>query len=186
MAMLNMDEAVRDEIEQIRRMFDASAIDLRVACPGIVQEVDYDRQVLTVQLAIRERLNKQGDGIFEDVEVPILPDVPFFVYTGGDYCITLPIKPGDDCLVVFGDSCMDAWWQNGGVQNQIERRRHDLSDGFAIVGFRSQPAVVTNYSQNTAQYRNKAGDAYVEIDGNNINIIASGDITINGRNVFIN
>ena len=186
MPILNLDERNQDDIEQVRRILDAASIDLRVCSPGIVKEVDYERQVLTVQLAIRERLNPKGDGNLEDVEIPILPDVPFFIYTGGNYCITLPIKPGDDCLVVFGDNCIDAWWQNGGVQNQIERRRHDLSDGFAIVGFRSQPAVVTNYSTDTAQMRNKAGDAYVEIDGNNINIIAAGDITINGRNVFIN
>ena len=81
---------------------------------------------------------------------------------------------------------MDAWWQSGGIQNQVESRRHDLSDGFAIVGFRSQPAVVFGYSAGTAQLRNKAGDAYVEIAGSNINIVASGDITINGATVNIN
>ena len=73
---------------------------------------------------------------------------------------------------------MDAWWQSGGVQNQVERRRHDLSDGFAIVGFRSQPDVVTNYSSSTAQMRNRAGDAYVEISGNTINIKAAGGVNI--------
>lgn len=73
---------------------------------------------------------------------------------------------------------MDAWWQSGGVQNQVERRRHDLSDGFAIVGFRSQPDVVSNYSSSTAQMRNRAGDAYVEISGNTINIKAAGGVNI--------
>ena len=96
------------------------------------------------------------------------------------------VIPGDDCLVVFGDCCIDAWWQSGGVQNQVERRRHDLSDGFAIVGFRAQPNVVTGYSSDTAQLRNESGDAYIEISGSDINIIASGNITINGATVSLN
>ena len=183
--MLNTMERAQDRTELMRRIMDTVAFDLRVACPGIIKSVNTQRQTCTVQLAIRERL-KRGEGRIENVDIPTLLDVPFFVYTGGGYCLTLPIKPGDDCLVVFGDNCMDAWWQSGGVQNQVERRRHDLSDGFAIVGFRSQPAVVTGYSANTAQLRNKAGDAYVEISGSNINIKASGNISIMGANVYIN
>ena len=35
------------------------------------------------------------------------------------------------------DRCIDAWMQSGGVQNPMTGRRHDLSDGFALVGFRS-------------------------------------------------
>ena len=182
--MLNTDDRTRDQVEQMRRILGTFGADLRVACPGIIKSVDFKRQTCEVQLAIRERMNNEGD--LKDVDVPILPDVPFLIYSGGGYCVTLPIQPGDDCLVVFGDCCMDAWWQNGGVQNQIEKRRHDLSDGFAIVGFRSQPAVVTGYSPTTAQFRNKSGDAYIEIDGSNINIKASGNITINGATVNIN
>jgi hypothetical protein len=158
-----------DRIEQQRRIFDNLGVNLRVAAPGIIHDVDFKRQTCTVQLAIREKL-RDNEGNINDVEIPLLPDVPFFVYSGGGYCLTLPIAPGDDCLVVFGDNCMDAWWQSGGIQNQVERRRHDLSDGFAIVGFRSQPDVVSGYSSSTAQMRNKAGDAYIEISGSNINI----------------
>ncbi|MBR2216406.1 MAG: hypothetical protein IJ849_11730 [Selenomonadaceae bacterium] len=183
--MMNTAERTLDSIEQRRRIQDSFAIDLRVAAPGVIQTVDYARQTCTVQLAIREKL-RHSDGSIEDVEIPTLLDVPFFVYSGGGYCLTLPIAPGDDCLVVFGDNCMDAWWQSGGVQNQVERRRHDLSDGFAIVGFRSQPQVVSGYSAGTAQLRNKAGDAYIEIAGSNINIVAAGNVTINGATVNIN
>jgi hypothetical protein len=183
--MLNVTAHTQDKLEQRARFLDAYGIDLRVAAPAIVRSVDYKRQTVTCQLAIRERLN-DGQGNLTWVDIPELLDVPFMVYSGGGYCLTLPIKPGDDCLVIFGDSCMDAWWQSGGVQNQIERRRHDLSDGFAIVGFRSQPVVVSGYSNGSAQLRNEAGDAYIEIAGSNINIKASGKITINGATVNIN
>lgn len=176
--MLKVSERLAEEIEQSKREMDGFALDLRVAAPGMIQSVDYARQTCTVQLAIRERMNRGG--VLDWAEIPLLPDVPFFVYSGGGYCLTLPVQPGDDCLVVFGDSCIDAWWQSGGVQNQAEKRRHDLSDGFAIVGFRSQPHVVSGYSPGTAQLRNASGDAAIEISGSAINIKAAGGVTISG------
>jgi len=176
--MLKVSERLAEEIEQSKREMDGFAFDLRVAAPGIIQSVDYARQTCTVRLAICERMNRGG--VLEWAEIPLLPDVPFFVYSGGGYCLTLPIQPGDDCLVVFGDNCIDAWWQSGGVQNQAEKRRHDLSDGFALVGFRSQPSVVGGYSPDTAQLRNASGDASIEISGSTINIKAAGGVTISG------
>ena len=182
--MLKISERITDEIEQSKRELDAFGLDLHVAAPGIIRSVDYARQTCTVQLAIRERMNRGG--VLAWAEIPILPDVPFFVYSGGGYCLTLPIQPGDDCLVVFGDNCMDAWWQSGGVQNQVEKRRHDLSDGFALVGFRSQPGVVGGYSAGTAQLRNAAGDAYIEISGSDINIRAAGEVNIKAGHIGLN
>lgn len=175
--MIHSNERTMDEIEIARRTLDAASIDLRVAAPGIIQSVDYGRQTCTVQLAIREQLNHEGD--LEWVDIPTLPDVPLFVYSGGGYCLTLPVQPGDECLVVFGDCCIDAWWQNGGVQNQADHRRHDLSDGFAIVGFRSQPNVVGGFSSGSAMLRNASGSAYIEIAGDAIHI-QSGGTTIDG------
>lgn len=177
--MVHMNDRTQDTIENMKRIKESFGIDLRVAAPGIIESVDYEKQTCTVQLATRELFNNSGT--LEWKEVPILPDVPFFVYSGGGYSLTLPISKGDDCLVVFGDNCMDGWWQNGGVQNQVERRRHDLSDGFAIVGFKSQPNVISNYASGSAQLRNASGSAYIEITDSGINIV-SGNTTIDGVN----
>ena len=176
--MRNISDRTQSTVEQQMRMLGGFGIDLRVAAPGIIQNVDFEHQTCTVQLAVRERLNYDGD--LQWTDIPVLPDVPFFIYSGGGYCVTLPIQPGDECLVIFGDNCMDAWWQSGGVQNQVEMRRHDLSDGFAVVGFRSQPNTVSGYSSGTAQIRNASGDACIEISGSTINIRASGGVNISG------
>lgn len=176
--MPKLNERTQDPVELYQRFRDVIEAGLRVAAPGIIQSVNYDAGTVTVQIATREKLN--FNGTIEWLEIPPLLDVPLFIYSGGGYCLTLPVQPGDECLVVFGDCCIDAWWQSGGVQNQIERRRHDLSDGFAIVGFRSQPNVVQNYSPNTAQLRNASGSAYIEIAGDQINIVSS-NTTIDGR-----
>ena len=184
--------AERDYNPQKEKEIDArrAAIDLRVAIPGIIQSFDAAAQTVVVKPAIRECLDLDGEE--EWVEIPPLVDVPIALPRAGGYTLTMPIGAGDECLVVFGDMCMDAWWQSGGTQNQVECRRHDLSDGFAIIGAWSQPKVLSAYSTSAAQLRNDAGSAVVEIAGSKVNIRATEinldapKVTINGTQTTIN
>lgn len=179
-----------DEVNPIPRRQEAlrerqAFIKLRCSVPGIVQSYDATQQTVTVQVAIRECLIME-DGAEKWTNVPLLLDVPIVFPRAGGYVLTLPITQGDEVLVCFGDACIDAWWQNGGVQNQIDIRRHDLSDAFAIPGPWSQPRRVSNYSTNSCQLRNEAGTAYIELSGSTINIVGSavnisGTTTIEGR-----
>lgn len=181
--MININERVPSEERQSYLDARATSIKLRVASPGIIRSFDPVEQTVTVQLALREKLNLDGNEKW--VDIPLLVDVPIVIPRAGGYCLTLPVAPGDECLVIFGDCCMDAWWQSGGVQNQIDCRRHDLSDGFAILGCWSQPRTVPNYSTTSTQLRNESGSAYVEIAGDNINI-KGGLVNIQGGEVHIN
>lgn len=157
---------------------------LRVASPGIVQSFNAKEQTVTVKISIREkRVKPDGTEVWEDI--PPLVDVPVVFPRGGGYVLTFPVQPGDECLVVFGDSCMDAWWQSGGIQNQIDCRRHDLSDGYAILGPWSQPRTIPDYSTSSVQLRTESGGACIEISGDTINIKA-GTINIKGGKVYIN
>lgn len=161
-----------------RSMGDSWKNVLRVACPGIIQSFDPVEQTVTVQPVIREEIVKE-DLSKEWVSIPLLLDVPIHIPRAGGYSLTLPVKKGDECLVVFLDACMDAWWSYGGVQNQIEKRRHDLSDAVAILGLWSQPNVIENYSTDSCQLRNTEGNAYIELKDNDINLVAD-SINING------
>lgn len=131
--------------------------DLRVACPGIIQSFDASTQTATVQLALREAIILTNGTTFQgevtNLEIPILPDVPVVIVGGGGYSVTHPVQAGDECLVIFADMGFDFWWQSGGTQNQAARRRHDLSDGIAVVGLRNQTRVLSNYSQSSIQLR---------------------------------
>ncbi len=181
--MINLNERAPSGERQSRLDERAASIKTRVAIPGIIQSFDAAAQTVTVRPALREKLNL--DGSEQWVEIPLLVDVPVALPRAGGYALTLPIQAGDECLVVFGDMCMDGWWQSGGVQNQVECRRHDLSDGFAIVGIWSQPRVLSNYSTSSAQLRNEDGTAYVEISGSTINIVG-GVVNIKAGTVNIN
>ncbi len=77
--------------------------------------------------------------------------------------------------------CIDSWWELGGIQNQQEKRRHDLSDGFAILGVWSQPRVLESYSIDSCQLRNEKGTSIIELKDDSINIISE-SVNINGIN----
>lgn len=174
---------------------------MRVSCPAIIQSFDATEQTVTVQLAIRE--NMLRDLIPTPTDLPILKGVPIVLPRAGGYTLALPIAAGDECLVVFGDMCIDSWWESGGVQNQFYRRRHDLSDGFAILGCWNKQRVLPDYPVSTAQLRSDDGQTMVEVDGDtgtinitgpnqvnihsaaSVDINGSGNTTIEGRNFLL-
>lgn len=176
--MRNTREIIGSQDELYRSMGDNWKNVLRVACPGIVQSFNPIEQTVTVQPTIREEIAKE-DLSKEWVSLPLLLDVPINIPRAGGYSMTLPVKEGDECLVIFLDTCMDAWWSYGGVQNQLEKRRHDLSDAVAILGLWSQPNAIKNYSVNSCQLRNEEGNAYIELKDNNINLVGN-SVKING------
>lgn len=179
----NIPEIIGSEDEFYRGLCDTWKNVLRVACPGIIQSFNPEEQTVTVQPTIREQIIKE-DRSKEWTQLPLLLDVPIYFPRAGGYSLTMPVKEGDECLVVFLDSCMDAWWSYGGIQNQLEKRRHDLSDAVAFVGLWSQPNVLPNYSTDSCQLRNDTGKAYIELKDNNINIVGE-NVNIDANQIVL-
>jgi hypothetical protein len=165
--------------------------DLRVAMPAIVQSFDVATQTVAVLPAIREQiLNKQRIAI--PTPLPLVSRVPIIMLRAGNFILTMPIQAGDECLLVVSDACIDGWWQNGGVQNQIDLRRHDISDACAIFGLSSQQRLVPNYSTSAAQLRSLDGTTVVEVGSGEItikattvNVQATGTANVTGQNVNV-
>lgn len=161
-----------------RDMLDAARIDIHTALPGIIQSFDAVRMTCTVQPAIRGAV-VSPDGRAQSVDLPLLVDCPVVFPGGGGYELTFPLTAGDDCLIVFAERCIDAWWQSGGVQAAAEYRLHDLSDGFVVPGVRSQPHVLTGgVYTGGAELRTDSGSARIRLKGNAVEIVAPGGITI--------
>lgn len=176
-------ERIGNTQESLRAAIEGVLSGLQTAMPGVVQTVNIAKGTCTVQPAIQAYVRQQ-DGTQVWVQLPVLLDVPIVFPCAGNFALTFPIAAGDEVLVIFASRCIDAWWQQGGIQIQAELRMHDLSDGFAIPGPRSLPNVLTGISASTAQLRSKDGTAYVEIGaGGVINIVAPGGFNVNGNTV---
>ncbi len=180
--MITIAQRLRAKNERWRTLLHEFAARMRVALPGIITAFDASRQTVKVRCAIRETINISG--VPTDIEIPLLVDVPIVMPRAGGFVLTLPVAAGDECLVLFSDLCIDAWWQSGGVQNRMNSRRHDLSDACALLGIWSQPRKLTAYSTDSAQLRNDAGDIYVEIDTNGKARIQATDIELHATHSY--
>ncbi|MDI6537158.1 Gp138 family membrane-puncturing spike protein [Pantoea ananatis] len=157
---------------------------LRVSLPGIVQSFDPATCTCMVQPAIAGQ-GVDAKGQIRSAPLPLLTDVPVIFPRGGGCTITFPVKAGDECLVIFSDRCIDFWWQNGGVQEPVDQRQHDLSDAFAIVGPQSQAQKISGISTTSVQVRTDDGSSFIELmQGGNVNITTP-LLTVNG-NVQVN
>lgn len=176
------------EPEQWKLLAKQVAINTRVATPAFLAEDLGTDQTATVQIAIQERVRTSTGPQWWDV--PPIIKVPVVLPRGGGFSLTLPLKKGDEGLLVFCDTCFDFWWANGvngapvaqnlsanglpasGSQRQLEVRRHHVHDCGFIPGMWSQPNVLSNYSTTSMQLRSDDGNTTIDI--------VSGTVTITG------
>lgn len=187
-------ERVGDPEESLRMALDGAQSSIWTAIPGIIESFDANADTCSVQPAIMASRLQQS-GVRVDLKLPLLLDCPVCFPSGGGCTLTFPIKPGDECLVVFSSRCIDSWWQLGGVQGQAEFRMHDLSDGFVIPGPKSKPRAIS-VSGSAVQLRTDDGAAFVEINptshkikaqtSGDIEAVATGQITMTAPVVTIN
>lgn len=157
---MDREQILNDQITMLKVMLDGRQSAIWTALPGIVQSVDYDAVTCEVQLAIKAPITDEN-GVQTFVDLPVLPDVPIVFPRAGGFIITMPLDVGDEVLVVFASRCIDAWWQNSGIQKPMEARMHDLSDGFAIPGPCSQMRLPDSaFSDERIEIRNDAGDVF--------------------------
>lgn len=156
------------------------------ALPGIVLSYDAAKGTCEIQPAIKALIRNEV-GVESWVNLPPLVDCPVVFPSGGGFVLTFPINPGDEALVVFASRCIDAWWQSGGVQVQAELRMHDLSDGFVLVGPRSQAKRITGASSSAVELRNEANTTSVSIKPNgDVAIKSPTKLEITAPSVMIN
>ena len=138
--MEEMLQISRRELEALKQEILSS---LRCALPGIVESFDPETQTACVRPALRSRRGSGPDA--PTVPYPLLREVPVFFPGSRASVLTFPVSPGDECLLIFADACIDGWFGTGGDPLPPSARRHDLSDAFAFVGFRSRPNALRNF-----------------------------------------
>jgi hypothetical protein len=157
---------------------------LRCAAPGKVVSFDPDKQTCVVQIAVQETVYKAPVGEGQAAAPPgvknvptaesiwPLEDVPIWMPRVPGWSITFPITPGTECLLIFADMCIDGWYQTGKVIKNQRRRRHHLSDAFALFGPWSIPNRLQNYSTSSMQIRSDDQSVLIELESGQVNIKA--------------
>jgi hypothetical protein len=194
-------ERLGDLEEGIRLLIKAALLEMQTAMPVQVVDVDLSEMTASAQPLIRALLpesippqmlsaipnvTSDSDGN-RWVQLPLLVKLPIIFPGGGGFTLTFPIAAGDEALAVFSSRAIDNWWLAGGIQNPIEIRDHDPSDGFLLVGPRSSPKSLANINTKGPELRNDDGTLSIAFDKTTqrVKILAVGGLYVNGVPVTV-
>lgn len=88
--MISIESRTAGNLDKSRRERSDFSRTLRVAIPGVVTEVNYAAQTVSVQPTIREKI--EMDGTYQWVELPILINVPFLYIPAAAIALRCPFR----------------------------------------------------------------------------------------------
>lgn len=135
--------------------------DLNAAKIGQIVSFDPATQTAQVQILLKQYVENAPDITKQIIDYPLLVDCPVFFAGGGLGSLRFPVAAGDECLLVFCDRDIDLWFTTGQTGIPNSNRLHDISDGFAIVGFRSAAKALQDFQNDEVQL--KHGDAVLTL-----------------------
>lgn len=139
------DDDLDDLIAMIKR---ECMIELNCHAIATVQSFDPSKQLVTCTMSYtrsyKNRDPSTGQYKITQQDYPILMDLPVVFLRGGKTGMTFPISKGDECIVMFNDRSIDAWFESGQKQAPTSIRMHDISDGFALVGISNMNTLLEN------------------------------------------
>lgn len=118
------------------------------------------------------------------IDTPDLIDVPIHCPRCNGFAITMPIKPEDDCLVLFTQRGISHWLYNneetyaviGGRPDSAYRRTFSRANALAIVGFNNLEEPMLEYNSEDMELRNISAEGSTLIQ--KITLKSTGDITL--------
>ncbi len=154
--------------------------DYSIIMPGRI--VEYFPATQTATVKISDTRTYSTSSVDDEQAVrPLLEDVPVFTPGGGGWHMTFPIKPDDPCLLNFSQFGYDHWLfedaDDAGIRSDGQpqpwtKRRFDVTDGFAQVGWNNIPKAIDNYKANDAEFRNADATQRVTLlEGGNVEVV---------------
>lgn len=156
----------------------------QINCHQVGEIVSFDPATQTAEVQVKMSFLLNG----EIKEYPLLLDCPCVVLSGGSGRLTMPISPGDSCLVLFNDRDIDNWYSGGQTMPPRTDRLHDFSDAIALVGIRNRQNQITDYLNDGVELKHgnssiKLKDGYIDIKGN-VNIVQN-EVDDNSLHAYI-
>lgn len=143
---------------------------------GTIQSFDGAQQTAKVTINYKKtyfKPNAQGIVLPELKDYPVIVDAPVIVLGGGGYSLTFPVAAGDECVVLFNDRDIDAWFAGSSSSPNPTARLHSFADAFVLIGVRSLPNVIVAPESDGVALRNKTGTTKLKIKDNEITAQAS-------------
>ncbi len=131
---------------------------------GKIQSYNPSNQTISVQVVFQRIFGGSP------ATPQILTDVPVCFPQAGKYSLRFTPQSGDECLLLFNDVNLDAWFQDGQIQPPAAGDMHAMGDAIAFVGINSLPNVLPSWSGNGIALVGNDGTTQVGIDSGKIYI----------------
>jgi hypothetical protein len=180
MDLRTIPEDMADEVA-----FDTFMYGVNTASPGRIES--FDGVTATVQMTVRLKI--LDNGVVRFLDPPLITNVPVVLPSsvGGGLFLTIPIKKGDPCLLVFGQRGIDNVVELGGMQNPVDGgipettriRHHDMTDAICIPGLSLKPNAPASWAADAIEIRNAAKTVCFSVKADKIYV--TGDISVTGN-----
>lgn len=163
-----------------------------VCRPGKIISFDPATNLAVVQPVIQQKVSTKNKVEYRNfpniLRVPVM--IPYSPVAG--LCLTVPIRKGDPCMLLFADRMMDNFVKQfakggccvspeccGGDNQTSEPRMHHLTDAICIPGLFGQPDRIPQWQNDAIELRNYDRTCFLRMDEKcNITIRTTGNATI--------
>lgn len=149
---------------------------LRVCLPGNILSFDASAQTCTAKPGVKLKSVSAGQVTY--IDLPPISSIPIVVpyAQGAGLLLTLPIKAGDPCLLLFADRDIDSFIQAGqsaqpgGTESAdtTTPRVHHMTDAICIPGFISRADTVPSWSVDAIELRDFERKNYISLSSSGI------------------
>lgn len=133
-----------------------------VALPARVESYDPATQTVSAQPLVLRGYQRE-DGTRGTERLPVVPHCPVQWPAGGGMVFALPLRAGDDGILLFASASLDRWFARGVEVDPADDRRGRPDDAFFLPGGRSAARALTAPSDENAILGNDEGAAKITI-----------------------
>ncbi|AHJ10515.1 baseplate spike [Shewanella phage Spp001] len=145
---------------------------------GVIKAFDPITQFATVEIICNDTASTL-DQNYVNVPPTVLIDVLVEFPRDAGYCITFPIKGGEDCIVEFFERGISHWQYENRRQYKVAngrpepaaRRRYDRSDAVCRVAIGNTETKIPHFNVADFEIRNMAADQFIRL-------LKTGDILV--------
>jgi hypothetical protein len=146
----------------IRATVDAMLLDMYFTLPAKIVKYNKDTQYADVEIQLYEKFI---DGVLD--LPPVIPMVPVKHPRANDgkAFIHMPLKPGDDVILVFSQRSLDNWKTQGGPSDPSDPRKHHITDAYALIGGSAIPDAFSPQTDDAIEIVNGTSRTIIHPDG---------------------
>lgn len=122
---------------------------------------------------------RNEDGIETPKDLPALSRIPVGQFKAGGFVVTLPVKAGDEGIILFSDRGLSLWKETGRKAPPRESEFHGLNGAIFLPMPTSKPGYIKNYNPNELYLGAEDQSSYLKFGAGGLaTLFASGGLLI--------